>query len=1042
MALQKQLISVPFTGGVDQKTNKHLLPLSKFETLENCFYEKAGGLRIRNGVVQVGDNTTGPPAAHDVISTVAAINDELVVMDGQSLWSWSPSDAAWYRIEGAVYSCDVRVKSVFGNMEVESTATGPDPVALGDVAVNGNYACYIGQSNGAAPGGLIYRVVDLVSGTVMEGGIVTDADESGCAKVIASSTDDFWIFYQSAAASANLVMFSITNVGTGTITVGSPTNLATDLGTAGIFDIISDASKSFLGLVYVDTSDDMKIASYSTIGSTTPVTGYPITVTGTYSKVAIGEMGDAGDWVIVYFDVANNGVFYRAYNKADNTLTRAQTLVDASTTTGAEFAQVSITEHADSTAWIVWTEYEDADGLEASGVVRYRRITWDSGTFYAEDSAADLFSGGILVGRPVVHGVFEHAFGPILVPVAVYDAGGTADNLAPHSGTLLLVGLDITLGTLPGATKVVARSFVGRLPSYLKTVPRVVDLGSDRFLMATLRVDVAGLSQVGIEPGSYPGRVVAALVGVEYDLATRQLSMCQANGTLLIAGGSLMAYDGETVFAPGFTKPPSIGDQLMTAGGAGTGSLSAGEYSAAMVFMMRDAKGNEYYSGVSTDPTQDTVTVVNTGSLLLDPLPPGYPDSHFYQVLLLFRTAANGSIRYLDYVYPASGSWGSHSLTQADADITSNAVLYTDGGEVDHVLPPTPYCIASSGDVVLLIPGEDRLSIWQSLPVRKNLGAAFSDQLVFNMPSGGDLTAVTFMDGRPIWFRAGEVGFLVGAPPAASGAGGYAEARTIDPSVGAEDFRSIVQIPAGILFKSEKGIHLLGHDMSVSYVGAPVEDYNSQTVLSSMLHAKLNQAWFAMSLGDILVYDYEKNAWSIFTSNAWNWVESLCTYGGVPILGLSSGAVGEMPEDEWLDGGTAAVTATARTGWASLSGLAGFQRLYRIALLGEQAEDIDTGSTAVVSTFSLRMHTNYDEVNQTSLMGNTDTDDISTAIGPIEVRAHVPSQKCSAVAFWLTWEAADTFPTTNNKQAVTWTGITIEIGQKRGLRKLPPAGSF
>src|SRR5687767_8824147 len=109
MALQKQLISIPFTGGLNQKVNKHLLPLSQFFTLENCFYDKQGGLRIRNGYQQLG--STQSPGA--VLSTVAAINNELVHMDGQSLWGWSPNDAVWWK-RGSLGQLDVSVRQVFG----------------------------------------------------------------------------------------------------------------------------------------------------------------------------------------------------------------------------------------------------------------------------------------------------------------------------------------------------------------------------------------------------------------------------------------------------------------------------------------------------------------------------------------------------------------------------------------------------------------------------------------------------------------------------------------------------------------------------------------------------------------------------------------------------------------------------------------------------------------------------------------------------------------------------------------------------------------
>ena len=72
-------------------------------------------------------------------------------------------------------------------------------------------------------------------------------------------------------------------------------------------------------------------------------------------------------------------------------------------------------------------------------------------------------------------------------------------------------------------------------------------------------------------------------------------------------------------------------------------------------------------------------------------------------------------------------------------------------------------------------------------------------------------------------------------------------------------------MPLGLMFKSEKGIYLLGRDFKVVYIGAAVEAYNSMTITSATLLADTNEVRFTTMEGRTLVYDYFHNRWATFT---------------------------------------------------------------------------------------------------------------------------------------------------------------------------------
>jgi len=107
-----------------------------------------------------------------------------------------------------------------------------------------------------------------------------------------------------------------------------------------------------------------------------------------------------------------------------------------------------------------------------------------------------------------------------------------------------------------------------------------------------------------------------------------------------------------------------------------------------------------------------------------------------------------------------------------------------------------------------------------------------------------------------------------------------------------------------------------------------------------------------------------------------------------------------------------------QTSWLQLASLQGFQRVYKMLVLGDY-----------ISPHTLTVRIAYD------FGASVQTDTITGAI-PEQFRIFMARQKCQAVQILIT----DT-PSTLD-QGLSLSGLTFEIGVKSGANRLPAAQSF
>jgi len=201
---------------------------------------------------------------------------------------------------------------------------------------------------------------------------------------------------------------------------------------------------------------------------------------------------------------------------------------------------------------------------------------------------------------------------------------------------------------------------------------------------------------------------------------------------------------------------------------------------------------------------------------------------------------------------------------------------------------------------VMVVDSENPTDMWYSKQVLSGSPVEFVLSFVQNIgTAGGNLTGVYQMDDKLILFKAGSLLYMVGTGPTASGSGNdFTDPLPVAFDAGCVDSGSIVLMPLGLMFKSAKGIYLLDRGLNSSYIGADVEKYNANHVLSSQLIPNSTQVRFLLDNGITLFYDYYYKQWGTFSIGG----VSDCIFQGQHTIVAGNGTVYKETPGVYLDG--------------------------------------------------------------------------------------------------------------------------------------------
>ncbi|MES1988920.1 MAG: hypothetical protein V4440_12990 [Pseudomonadota bacterium] len=301
----------------------------------------------------------------------------------------------------------------------------------------------------------------------------------------------------------------------------------------------------------------------------------------------------------------------------------------------------------------------------------------------------------------------------------------------------------------------------------------------------------------------------------------------------------------------------------------------------------------------------------------------------------------------------------------------------------------------------------------------------------------GPLKLLAAMDDKLIMFKKNAIYYLTGNGPDNTGANNdFSDPIFITATVGSANKNSLVLTPVGIMFQSDKGIWLLGRDLSTNYIGSPVEAFNNIAVVSAQAIPGTNQVRFMLANGITLMYDYFFQQWGTFTNLP---AISSTLYLDKHTYVNRLGQIFQEQEGMYSDGSNP-VLLSFTTSWLNLTGLQGYERAYFFYILANY-----------VSPHKLTVQIAYD-YNSAPAQSSVITPDNFTGVygsdpfygsgspyggtGTIEQwRVFLQQQKCQAFQLTIT-ESFDASFGTNPGAGFTMSGLNLVIGAKSGYPRL------
>lgn len=999
MALERVAVAVPLGKGIDQKTDPHLVIPPNATRLENWLLDKLGALRKRNGY----DAFTAP--GNGVRNYFFDHQGALAAISKRGTYLFSEVRNAWRHVTGLGASPT--------NFRARSLTRSTEALNNFDVAIVGDFIVTTWAGEDLTQ---YYQVQELVSEALVvppTSFATTVAAQS--AKVVGMG-GRYAVFLYVASGGTNLTQRTLD---TQTMTLSSPTNLKT-LGTTPRFDIsvgnTLDGSATIAAMITSDATET-RVYDVRISGGAATINAQLGSLTGDYlGSVAVAAYYDARvtRWFFLAFA---GGASAFVFSTAD--FVSATSANDILTTSDYNNdARMAIAIGSQSNHLVAAIGYVNDDG---GYFTRFQRI---------ENSIINKVSGEIAVPNVALASTGAQLSGSLSTVFGLSMEYGNAflgtNSTWKEPGCLLASPYNGAGAWLSSNRLHVHGRYFGDLAwkrgDSNRQLGKLVCTSERAILVQTVRT-----------AGNVDNTVFSGGNILYVSTAPNTLTFDRANGLTIHNGGVVCAFDGTTSFENAIHTSP----KKPTVSIAASGGVPAGTYQYCVVYQFTDTAGNIHRSA----PSPASAEYVHAGGKDVNVdyyLPPPTSISEFYGKELqvsLWRSGdpdgtpdGNFYLAAIDSVtaHPTAAHLG--RITDSNTgDLVGNEALYTNGGVLENLAPPALRHLRVAKDRVIGISAEARNVAVFSKTLQPGVAPEFSgENLSVTFPDdGGELTAIAVPDDKIVVFaERGAYYFFGDGPNNTLTEGGFFTPIPIRGSVGCVNPASVIETPMGVLFQSERGIHLLDVKGMFHYIGAAVEDeVNSSTIRKAVLLPEKGQVRYITS-AHTLVYDFTADAWAVFKYGAdgdqiaedailWNghytWFDS--TYAPC------------RESNDYLDG-TEDYTTVYESPWLTPDGvLAGFHRFWRLFVSGRYA-----------GGGSITVEVGYDrETTYPTSRTWTEAELLSlTATRPLELEVHIDRQKASAIRFRIT----HSFDTAAGVAGLTLTGITLTMGSMTSAHKL------
>lgn len=1012
--LEKQPIPINFSQGLDTKTDPFQIPIGKFLSLENSVFNKGGMLQKRNGFSRLA-------SLPDTNSTyLTTFNGNLTAI-GNELTAYSQASNTWIE-KGAIQPVSVETLPIVRNNLNQ---------IQGDIAVsNSGSACVAySESNGSSVS-IKYAIIDSVTGQNITPPVqvpVTSGTPTGSPRVFVLGSYFIIVFTNVITGTSHLQYIAINILDPTQVTV------ANDIASS----YVSSPGLSWDGVVvgnnlyvmYNSTTGGQSIkVTYlskfrAAIGGTAAI---PVTFAGQKATLmsVSADMTSPSNPIIwgAYYDSTSSTGYVLAVNQNLGTTLVPTQIISSGTI-------LNITAAAKNNIIYVYYEVSNAysyDGAIPTNYILSRNVT-STGTVSAVST----------IIRSV--GLASKAF---ILKDIVYFLSSYSSQYQP---TYFLINASVSLQAAPViVSKIAYENGEGYLTLGLPTVTVTGSIAQMTYLFKDL---IAAVNKdTNVTAGTQVNGIYSQLGVnlVSFDFTTATLDAAEIGNNLNLSGGFLWGYDGVAPVENNFFVYP---DNVEVTTATGSGGLIAQEYFYQITYEWTDNQGNAFRSSPSIPVSITTTTASSTNTINVPYLRLTYKVSSPVKIVVYrWSTAQQIYYQVTSISQPILNSTIADSVAivddSSDATILGNNILYTTGGVIENISPPSSDLLTLFDDRLWLVDSEDRNLLWYSKQIIESTPVEMSDLFtIYVAPSTGaqgstgNITAISPLDDKLIIFKGNAIYYINGAGPDNTGANNqYSSPIFVTSTVGCINQKSIVFMPSGLMFQSDKGIWLLDRSMSTSYIGAQVEDFTLDSqVLSAVNVPNTNQVRFTMSSGITLMYDYYFGQWGTFNN-----IPSVSStlYQNLHTFINSSGQAFQESVGQYLDG-SSPVLMSFTTGWINPAGLQGYIRSYFFYLLGRY---ITPHTLQLLIAYDYNSNASQSTIitpdNFTPLYGNAGgpygQESPYGGVGDIEQwRVFLDNQKCQSFQISLK-EFYDSSLGVPAGKGLTLSGLNLIVGLKKG----------
>ncbi len=973
MALNYKQVSIPLVNGVDTKTDSKLnsAPLE----VVNAFVERDGVLRKKFGDVQLNKDirTEGTPYSISSGVNAASYLNDLAINTEDGFYVYLESSEEWKEHE-KYRLCSIQDFKIASNGR-GLTIDGLDTAANFNYGENDKYSIICQKTiTGIVNTFFSVSVTDKVNGNLLDrlesiytinyATVVTNGTDLGCLTV---ESENFGPGYR-------IGYYRVLN---------------------GSFEAVVDISTT-LGL-------DSGILSVSD-------GFYIMTLDGTGYKIL--KVNYSG--VVVYSRDLNNHGSYRASTISENPNETLEVVTISEDMLSLEYYNLSIdlsTENSASSYSVPWL----TGGAILTGVSLSSSCN-SEGLKLFFSTVPDSFNGH---STEVSFAIFYSDNGDSDLNESLFlSKNDGLDTIAVIQSQAVTVGESVFVHMAIYQSSDISRNFlIDQNFNIIATISELnssmIFTGSNSYPLAEIFKDGKTLSIPYCDNGE-DSISKATIDSISSD-------PIQFQDTLVYPSGNPIIYNGHTFFSSPFLSEPVI-----FAANDSTGSI-AGDYLYKAIFVHRCASGDIYRSGTSNEfeltSSSNSVTIKSTG-IVTSPTGAGLVGDYYLEI---YQADVSDGLYRLNRIVRIDNIGQGIEETISTSSLSDSPFLYTTGeviAELENAAPPALSDIVWHNGRVFGISSRFNELRYSKIYVRGE-GLAFCDEFFIPVEDNQGrrserATALASLDSRLIIFKPNSILVISGDGPDNAGQNNdFTEPELITTDVGCNNPKSVVLTGDGIFFQSKKGIYLLDRSLTVSYIGAGIEQFKDDEINSALLMEERELLKFTTTQGRVLLYNHFYKQWTWYDDheNAVSAVNWKGDYGYID----SSGSV--FIEDQTTHRKNGEFTKrTYDTGWLKLTGIQNYQRVRKLLISGEYKD-----------AHQLKVTLSYDYDDSTEedyILSPQSGEDYQYSI-------HLRRQKSQSIRIQI--EDVDTGAT---DEGFKITDITIEAGIKKGLNKFTSDRSY